>query len=71
MPRERSCTVCQAIEPKTIDRLLVFGYGPRSIAERWGLRRHHVNKHRNECLVGERRQAVEADLRSGEGVHNP
>jgi len=59
------------MEPKTIDCLFVFGYGPRFIAEHLRLRRHHVNKHRDECLVGERRQAVEADLRSGEGVHNP
>jgi len=50
------------MEPKTIDRLLVIGYGPSFIAARWGLPRHKVKQHRDECLVGERRQAVEADL---------
>ena len=63
MPRERGCTVCQAMEPETIDRLLVFGYGPRFIATRWGLPSHRVKRHSSRCLVGERRAAVEADLR--------
>lgn len=59
----RSCTVCKAADTRTIDRLLVFGYGPQFIAMRWGLPRHHVKRHRDLCLVGQRRAAVEADLR--------
>jgi hypothetical protein len=62
------CLVCTAPDTKTLDRLLVFGYGPSFIAARWGLKRHHVKKHRDLCLVGERQRAVEADLRRmGEG----
>ncbi len=59
---ERKCKVCSAMEPKTIDRLLVVGYGPQFVASRWGLRRQHVKKHRDECLVGVRRAEVVADL---------
>jgi hypothetical protein len=51
------------MEPETIDRLLVFGYGPQFVAERWGLARWRIKKHRDECLVGERRAAVENELR--------
>ncbi len=50
------------MESRTIDRLLVMGYGPQFIATRWGLGRHHVKKHRDECLVGQRRLYVEAGL---------
>jgi len=57
-----ACRVCKAMEPKTIDRLLVLGYGPQFIATRWGLGRQHVKKHRDECLVGVRRAEVVADL---------
>jgi hypothetical protein len=56
------CKVCSAMEPRTIDRLLVMGYGPQFIATRWGLPRHHVKKHRDECLVGQRRLYVETGL---------
>jgi len=43
----RSCPVCLAPEPKTIDRLLLYGYGPAFVAARWGsLKRQHVKKHR-------------------------
>jgi hypothetical protein len=65
MPRsetKRGCGVCQAIEPETVDRLLALGYGPSFVAARWGLPRHRVKLHRDECLVGERRQRVEEDL---------
>jgi hypothetical protein len=58
----RECVVCAAMELRTIDRLLVLGHGPRFIAARWGLPRHKVKKHRDQCLVGERRAAVEAAM---------
>jgi hypothetical protein len=65
----RSCPVCLAPEPETIDRLLLYGYGPAFVAARWGsLKRQHVKKHRDRCLVGERRQAVEDDLVRMAGV---
>ena len=65
----RSCPVCLAPEPKTIDRLLLYGYGSAFVAARWGsLKRQHVKKHRDRCLVGERRQAVEDDLVRMAGV---
>jgi hypothetical protein len=65
----RSCPVCSATEPRTIDRLLVIGYGPSFIDQRWGsLKRQHSKKHRDRCLVGERRQAVEDDLVRMAGV---
>jgi hypothetical protein len=52
------------MEPETVDRLLLVGYGPRFIAQRWGIDRKAIAKHRDRCLVGERRAGVEADLRS-------
>ena len=63
------CPVCAATDAKTIDRLLVFGHGPPFIAARWGLKRHQVRRHRDECLApsGERRQHAEADLRGMAG----
>ncbi len=57
-----ACKVCKAMEPRTIDRLLVLGYGPQFIATRWGLRRRDVRLHRDECLQGVRRAEVVADL---------
>ncbi len=57
-----TCKVCKAMEPNTIDRLLVVGYGPQFISTRWGLRRQHVKKHRDECLQGLRRAEVVADV---------
>lgn len=64
-----SCPVCLAPEPKTIDPLLLYGYGPAFVAARWGsLKRQHVKKHRDRCPVGERRQAVEDDLVRMAGV---
>ena len=65
----RSCPVCLAPEPRTIDRLLLYGYGLAFVAARWGsLKRQHVKKHRDRCLVGEGRQAVEDDLVRMAGV---
>ena len=64
MQRRGSCKVCRGMEPKTVDRLLLVGYGPRFISARWGIDRKAVAKHRDLCLVVERRAAVEADLRS-------
>ena len=65
MPRSEraACKVCAGREPKTVDRLLVIGHGTRFVAQRWGLPRKAVAMHRDTCLVGDRRQAVEADLR--------
>ena len=56
------CAVCSGWEPETIDRLLLVGYGPRFIAQRWGVTRHVVAKHRDRCLTGARLAATEADL---------
>ncbi len=56
------------MEPETVDRLLVLGYGPRFVAQRWGIPRHHIKRHRDECLVGERRTAVVADLQRMAGM---
>jgi hypothetical protein len=56
------------MEPETVDRLLVLGYGPRFIETRWGIARWRIKKHRDECLVGERRAGVEADLRRMAGM---
>jgi hypothetical protein len=64
-----SCPACLAPEPKTIDRLLLYGYGPAFVATRWGsLKRQHVKKYRDRFLVDERRQAVEDDLVRMAGV---
>ena len=62
-----ACKACVAPDVKTIDRLLVFGHGTRFVAQRWGLPRKAVALHRDRCLVGDRRQAVEADLRGMAG----
>jgi len=56
------------MEASTVDRLLAVGYGPNFIARRWGLPRWRITKHRDECLVGERRAGVEAWLRRSAGV---
>ena len=61
MARE-ACKVCKAVEADIINRLLEVGYGPGFVSARWGLKRHHVKKHRDECLVGERRKKVEAHI---------
>ena len=62
-----ACKACVAPDVKTIDRLLAFGHGTRFVAARWGLPRKAVAKHRDTCLVGDRRAKVEADLRSMAG----
>jgi hypothetical protein len=61
------CKVCSHMEPETVDRLLVLGYGTGFVAQRWGLPRWRIKKHRAECLVGERRAGVEAWLRGHAG----
>jgi hypothetical protein len=50
------------MEPETIDRLLLAGYGPRFVAQRWGVTRKVVAQHRDRCLTGARLKATEADL---------
>jgi len=66
----RTCPVCQAWESRTIDRLLVLGYGPMFVSTRWGLKRRDIRLHRDTCLVGDKRANVVADLQSlaGGGV---
>lgn len=62
------CPVCSGPEPWIVDKLLLLGRGPRFVAPRFGVDRRAVARHRDACLVGERRAAVEADLRAmGEG----
>jgi hypothetical protein len=60
--REGGCSVCSGIEPRTIDRLLLAGHGIRFVKDRWGHSRQDVKRHRDRCLVGDRRKRVEADL---------
>jgi len=60
--RDTRCAICMGMEPETVDRLLAAGYGPRFVAQRWGVTRQVVAKHRDRCLVGDRRKRVEADL---------
>ena len=57
------CPVCSGPEPKTADRLLLLGRGPRFVAHHFGVDRRHVARHRDRCLVGDRRAAVVADLK--------
>ena len=73
MPASSSrCPGCSGPEPWTVDRLLLLGRGPRFVARHFGAGRKDVAKHRDACLVGERRAAVERDLRgmagTGEGA---
>lgn len=67
-PRKAACPVCRSMEPYTIDRLLVLGYGPRFVAPRFGIGCRAVRKHQLECLVGARREKVTHDLRRMAGV---
>ncbi len=60
--RDSACGICMGMEPETVDRLLLVGYGPRFVAQRWGVTRQVVKRHRDRCLVGERLKATEADL---------
>lgn len=65
----RACKVRVAREPEAIDRLLTLGYGPAFVAARWGLKRHLVKRHRDRCLVGERRAKAEAWIRRQQRVN--
>ena len=60
--RDSACRICMGMEPETVDRLLLVGYGPRFVAQRWGVTRQVVAKHRDRCLTGDRLKATEADL---------
>ena len=66
--RTPDCPVCAGAEPGTVDKLLLLGHGPRWIAPKFGHTRRAVAKHRGLCLVGERRAAVEEDLREMAGT---
>jgi hypothetical protein len=63
-----ACTVCSHMEAKTIDRFLSLPAGTpgkrgaRSLAPVFGLDRRDIARHDRVCLVGERREKVEADL---------
>jgi hypothetical protein len=57
-----ACPICSGMEPETVDRLLLVGYGPRFVAQRWGVPRQVVAKHRDRCLTGGRLKATEAAL---------
>ena len=60
--RDGACRVCMGMEPETADRLLLVGYGPRFVAQRWGVTRKVVAKHRDRCLTGGRLAATQAAL---------
>ena len=60
--RDTRCGICMGMEPETVDRLLLVGYGPRFVSERWGVTRKVVAKHRDRCLTGGRLKATEAAL---------
>ncbi len=60
--RDGACRICMGMEPETVDRLLLVGYGPRFVAQRWGVTRQVVAKHRDRCLTGGRLKATEAAL---------
>jgi hypothetical protein len=70
MAGEVNCKVCQAFETETIDRLLTIGYGPAFVAARWeGLKRHHIKRHRDECLTEDQQARILAFLvaKAGDG----
>ena len=60
--RKSTCKVCAGMEPEKVDRLLLVGYGPRFVSERWGHSRRDVMAHRDRCLTGGRLAATEAAL---------
>jgi hypothetical protein len=60
--RDSTCRICVGMEPETVDRLLLVGYGPRFVSERWGIPRRDVKAHRDRCLTGARLAATQADL---------
>jgi len=60
--RDSSCGICMSMEPETADRLLLVGYGPRFVSERFGVTRKVVAKHRDRCLTGGRLATTEAAL---------
>jgi len=70
--RRRTCRICLGMEPETVDRLLLIGYGPRFVSERWGVTRKVVAKHRDRCLTGDRLKTTQAalDRMAGGGVAN-
>ena len=60
--RDSSCGICMSMEPETADRLLLVGYGPRFVSERFGVTRKVVARHRDRCLTGDRLATTEAAL---------
>ena len=57
-----ACRICMGMEPETVDRLLAVGHGIRFVAQRWGVTRQVVAKHRDRCLTGGRLAATQAAL---------
>ncbi len=62
--KPKGCKVCEGIETKTANRLILLGRSPRRIAPVFGVSRRSVQDHRDFCLVGERLEAAMQDLRS-------
>jgi hypothetical protein len=63
-----ACLVCRHMDVMTLDRFLSMPAGTpgkrgaRSLAPVFGLDRRDIATHEKKCLVGERREVVEADL---------
>ncbi len=68
MTRE-GCPACGHMDAKTLDRFLVLPAGtpgkrgPRSLSRDFGLGRRAIAAHERFCLVGDRREEVERDIR--------
>ena len=60
--RDGACRICMGMEPETVDQLLLVGYGPSFVSERWGHSRRDVQAHRDRCLTGDRLKATQAAL---------
>jgi hypothetical protein len=63
-----ACKVCRHMDSAALDKFLVLPSdypgkrGPRSLAPTFGLDRRDLRRHAKQCLVGERRERVIADL---------
>ena len=72
------CKVCGSMDAVTVNRFLVLPpgtpgkRGARSLAPVFGLDRRDIARYERMCLVGERRERVEADLErlGGGGIPN-
>ena len=72
------CKVWGSVDAVTVNRFLVMPpgtpdkRGPRSLSPVFGVDRRDIAVHAKKCLVGERREKVEADLvrLGGGGIPN-